>query len=618
MKKIVSVLLCVCLILSVCSVALFASAAQSKKYTEVSSVEDAAQTLANSDEQCPLVIVPGINHSPVYLCDENNDIVYDKDGGTVNGTLLLTKTDNLVPLVLRYVAAQFVMTLVTQKDCGLKSGVQKVVDEVLSYQKTYSDGSLAYNLRLKDFHFPLSEFDEHSFDGKYDKSWFYRMLPLQKYTDVVGEDEVYLYTFNLVGNVMESAKGLDEFIQYVKKETGSDKVNLLNVSLGGTVFTAYMDKYVDKGDINEIVNVVAVLNGTSIIGDFYSRDWNLSDESLYRDIIPYIMASEGNETLGYLINLLIRFLPRAELEGLLTSAYDVLLQNLLLNSSQLWAMVPSSYYPELSERYLSDAEHAKLKESTDAFYHAQLNLVDNIKKFKAQGGEFSILCGYGLQFGEKEYAFFALVASYDKVNSDGVIEIGSTSLGATAAPAGQKLSQEYIDSLGDKSYLSPDGSLDASTCAFPDSVWFFTNQHHEIGGNDVALRLASELLLSDSLKDVNSNPARWPQFNGTRNTKWVNRSYLPAAAEVDVSALTPEQAEEFNAALAETKAMMERTIIDVEGDAATVERMRQALILVGKFNPDKEKSPWSDVAYYLAKGANNLVYQIIGAKGYFD
>ena len=64
--------------------------------------------------------------------------------------------------------------------------------------------------------------------------------------------------------------------------------------------------------------------------------------------------------------------------------------------------------------------------------------------------------------------------------------------------------------------------------------------------------------------------------------------------------------------------MMERTIIDVEGDAATVERMRQVLILVGKFNPDKEKSPWSDVAYYLAKGANNLVYQIIGAKGYFD
>lgn len=58
MKKIVSVLLCVCLILSVCSVALFASAAQGKKYTEVSSVEDAAQTLANSDEQCPLVIVP--------------------------------------------------------------------------------------------------------------------------------------------------------------------------------------------------------------------------------------------------------------------------------------------------------------------------------------------------------------------------------------------------------------------------------------------------------------------------------------------------------------------------------------------------------------------------------
>ena len=47
MKKIVSVLLCVCLILSVCSVALFASAAQGKKYTEVSSVEDAVKYINN-------------------------------------------------------------------------------------------------------------------------------------------------------------------------------------------------------------------------------------------------------------------------------------------------------------------------------------------------------------------------------------------------------------------------------------------------------------------------------------------------------------------------------------------------------------------------------------------
>lgn len=612
-KKLLSVILSVCLALSVCTVA-FASA-QGGSYVQTNSVEAAAGELS---ADYPLVIVPGINHSPVYLCDENNEIIYDKDGGTVNGTLLLMNMDNLVPLILRYVAVPLVMMLITQKDSGLCKGLKKLAESLFSYQATNPDGSLVSNLQLKDFHFPLSEFDENSFDGKYDKAWFYRMLPLQKYTDVAGEDEVYLYTFNLVGDVMQSAAGLDEFIQFVKKETGSDKVNLLNVSLGGTVFTAYMEQFVDKGDINDIVNVVAVLNGTSIIGDFYARDWNLSDESLYRDMIPYILETEGEPMLGYLINILIRFLPRAELEAILTSVYDVLFESLLHNASQLWSMVPSQDYPELSQRYLSDPEHATLKKSTDAFYQAQLNLVDNIKKFKAQGGKFNSLAGYGLQFGEEQYSFFSLVECYDKVNSDGVIEIGSTSLGATSAPAGQKLSADYVNSLSDKSYLSPDGSLDASTCAFPDNVWFFTNQHHEIGGNDVALRLASELLLNDSLTDIHSNPERWPQFNGTRNTKWVTRSYLKDAAEVDMSTLTEAQAAELNAAVAEATAMMNRTIIDVEGDAATVTRLRKALVLAGVYEPDKETSTFSQILYYVAKAASNIVYKCVGAKGFFD
>ncbi|MGN1168886.1 MAG: hypothetical protein ACI4RB_02100 [Acutalibacteraceae bacterium] len=618
-KKFISVLLSLCIVLSISVVAFASGASDEKSYIETDSVESAAQALADNDaDRYPLVIVPGINHSPVYLCDENNEVIYDENGDTVNGTLLIVNTDNLIPIVLRYVAVPLIMMLITQRDCGLCNGIQKVVDSVFSTQTTNPDGSLVNNLQLKDFHFPLSEFDENSFDGRYDKAWFYRMLPIQKYTEVAGEDEVYLYTFNLMGNVMDSADGLDEFIQYVKKETGKDKVNLLNVSLGGTVFTAYMDRYVDKGDVDEIVNVVAVLNGTGIIGDFFARDWNLSDESLYRDIFPYIMGAEGNETLGYAINLLIRFLPRHELESILTAAYDRLFEDLLHNTSQFWAMVPSEYYPELADRYLSDEAHAQLRKSTDEFYHAQLNLVDNVKKFKAQGGEMNNLCGYGLQFGEQEYSFFALVASYDKVNSDGVIQIESTSLGATAAPAGQKLSDEYVNSLSDKSYLSPDGSLDASTCAFPDNVWFFTNQHHEIGGNDVALRLASEILLDDEIKDIHSNPEKWPQFNGSRNTKWVTRSYLKDAAAVDMSTLTQAQADELTAAVAEANAMLERTIIDVEGDAATVQRLYDALVLAGVYEAKEEETLLSQVLYYTAKAANNLAFNIVGAKGYFD
>lgn len=611
-KKLISVLLSISLIFSVCAVA-FAVSATNGSYAEADSVEEAAQALALSGETYPLIIVPGINHSPVYLCDENNEVIFDKDGNTTNGTLLLVDTSNMVPLILQHVAVPLILMLLTQTDCGLAEGVKVLVDELLSLQKTNSDGSLVNNLQLKDFHFPLSEFDENSFDGEYDKAWFYRMLPIQSYTDIVGEDEVYLYTFNLFGNVMESAKGLDEFIQFVKEETGSDKVNLLNVSLGGTVFTAYMEQFDASKDVNEIVSVVAVHDGTSILSDFYQREWNLTDESIYKDLFPYIMSVESDSAaLGYLINILLRILPRAELELLLTSAYDVLFENLLHNTSQFWAMVPSADYPELAEKYLSDEEHAALRKSTDAFYQAQLNLEGNIKEFISKGGQFNAICGYGLAFGEQEYSFFAVADSYDKVNSDGIIEIQSTSIGATSALPGEKLAVE------DDTYLSPDGSVDASTCAFPDNTWFFENQHHEIGGNDVALKLATELILDDTLIDVNSNPSRWPQYNGTRNTKWVKRSYLPDAAKIDRSTLTEEQLTELDAALAETEEMMNRTIIDVEGDAATVERLYNALVLCGVYEAEEDTTTQDTVLNTIAKIASDIVYIVVGPKGFFD
>ncbi len=609
-KKLLSVVLALSLVFSICTVAFSTSAAN---YFEADSVEDAAKQLAAMDSEYPLVILPGINHSPVYLCDENNEVIYDEDGNSTNGTLLLVDTSDLVPSILKNVAVPLILMLLTQSDCGLANGLKKLANDLLSLQKTNPDGSLVNNLQLKDFHFPLSEFDENSFDGEYDNAWFYRMLPMQAYTDVVGEDEVFLYTFNLVGNVMDSAKGLYDFIEFVKDETGKDKVNLLNVSLGGTVFTAYMDLYDAYEQVENIVSVVAVHDGTSIIGDFFKREWNLSDKSLYSDLFPYILGIEADSAaLGYLVNILIRIIPRAELELMLTSVYDVLFENLLHNSSQIWAMIPSSYYPELAERYLSTDEYATLKKSTDAFYQAQLDLVDNLKKFVNKGGSFNAICGYGLQFGEQEYSFFALANSYDKVNSDGIIEIQSTSIGATWALPGEKLENP------NPKYVSPDGSIDVSTCAFPDNTWLFENQHHEIGGNDAALKLACELILDDDLKDVNSNPSRWPQFNGTRNTKYIRRWRLDDYERLDRSTCTAEQLAELDAAYAEVMAMLDRTIVEPERDAAVAERFDAALVLCGVLEAEEDTTTRDNILTAVAKFASDLVYKFVGPKGFFD
>ena len=51
-------------------------------------------------DQSPVVILPGINHSPTYLFDENNQPVLDSDGNQVGGTLLILEVEQLIKKVL--------------------------------------------------------------------------------------------------------------------------------------------------------------------------------------------------------------------------------------------------------------------------------------------------------------------------------------------------------------------------------------------------------------------------------------------------------------------------------------------------------------------------------------
>lgn len=105
-------------------------------------------------------------------------------------------------------------------------------------------------------------------------------------------------------------------------------------------------------------------------------------------------------------------------------------------------MVTKEAYPELAEKFLSDKDHSPVRAKTDAFYQAQLDLADNIKKMTANGIKINIISGYGLHTGDARYNFFHVTANADNVNGDGVINIESTALGATAALPGESSPRE--------------------------------------------------------------------------------------------------------------------------------------------------------------------------------
>ena len=67
---------------------------------------------------------------------------------------------------------------------------------------------------------------------------------------------LFFFAYNSFGQPYETAKALDSYIQNVKRLTGSDKVNLVPVSLGGSVATAYFDAYKERDDIHCMLNAL--------------------------------------------------------------------------------------------------------------------------------------------------------------------------------------------------------------------------------------------------------------------------------------------------------------------------------------------------------------------------
>lgn len=562
---------------------------------------------------CPLIVLPGINHSPTYLYDENDKPVMDSKGEKqIGGTLLILNTDDLLKKILPKALFSLLATIATQHNIMLDKVAYEAAATAFSIQKCNDEGNYVNNLKTQRWNYPLSQMTED------EVNWVYRMVPMQRIVDIIRPNHTYFYTFNLVGDPMQSAKELDEYIDMVKKQTGHDKVDLLPVSLGGTILTAYLDAYGHK-DINSIVGVVACLNGTDIVADMMARDFNISDEYLHHEYIPTILKeSNGRGTLGYLINCILHILPQAGFNALLTGAMSGLLDTMVLNCPQMWAMVPSYRYDALASRYLS--AKPVLKAKTDRFQQARLNLKQNVLDAVADGVKVNFISGSGLAFGEEMYTFFSIMSSSGKVNSDGIINLSSTALGTTGTVGGATIAKQAHDNpdYPGYSYLSPDGTIDISTAVLPDNTWVFLKQYHEVGNNDVVLNLAKALLLGE-IENVHSNPAKYPQYNYFCNTKTLRRWRINDGKEaLKKTDLSEEDRAEIVAAIAQAEAVLEMTVADQTAVEAAQARLDTILYKVGQLTPPKEESKLAPGLEKFFESMSWMLYKTLGGGSVYD
>lgn len=596
-KKIIALIMAVVMLAVSCSVASFAK---------------------DNEEQIPSIIIPGIFQSEVFYY-ENGEKVLDDEGNPLAPPFFLDSTADIVKQAICKALFPLLRLLITQKDkdgMAAKAVAETLCDILMKKQLCDETGHFINDVRATKYNDSFADLSEH------DQQYILANLPLERYIEKGGADTLYVFSYASLGNMIDTAEELYEFIQFVKKDSGSDKVNIVPISQGGSLADALLQLYIDKNisvadDINRIVYVVPALDGSILVGEIFEYGLIDDDVELYRDMIPSLVGED--DYLGYLINILLRILPNGALNGILDQVADTLAGDYLGYCTLIWGLVPSGNYPAAREKYLSDDAHAKIREQTDWFYNAQTKRFDNILKAIDDGVDVYNIVNYN-------YTLYELVDSWDDVNADGVIHFNSESMGCYSAGVDKKLPDGYVSPVNNckdpehHDHSDPNGIVDAYCGLLPETTFFFCGQDHEkTGNNNVIMYLVAELLTNPEFKDVHTYPDRFPQFNVARDSKRLMRDIAKMKA-VDTSSFTSEQKAEFSAAIAKAEAAIENTNMKSEDfDAAKAEFYDTTnRILHGDPVPEEKSFDFAALFAKIMKLASDVLFIFFGGKGFSE
>lgn len=493
-------------------------------------------------EYTPIIVVHGIMQSQVYVQDKEGNDVLTSDGFPIVEGMdmqfmfdMKTITDAIPSILLKLLFG----VVMGDRDIFVDELVN-VVDQAFNSHYFKADGTRENGVHVDEYWYSnevAMTKDDKSYgyaqgyrkddDGNTLPSYKYEheydfiqaQVDISGYCEKAGYDHAYYFAYSSFGDTLETAERLNSYVQMVKEQTGHDKVSIVFISLGGTIGNAYLAKYCNPDDIDRVIFAAAATDGSYLLSDLMSASLSFDDSELfYSEMLPLILqlADGGMDWLGYLLNFVTRIIP----QGLFTDHIDYIagrvikevLGNLIMNCPSMWALVPSGEYEALAAEYISDEAHAALKAKTDEYYEIQKNAGATVKKLSEEGMDIFVICGYGLPLP-------SAIENWD-YSSDNIIQIQSTSIGATSAKYGETLPENYVPAI-DESYISPDGSLDAGTCALPERTWFIKNQSHlklQSSIEDV-IALCIDIATDKSITDARVNNGGYAQFNEYRDNK---------------------------------------------------------------------------------------------------
>ena len=557
--------------------------------------------VADYDTETPVIIVHGMSQNNTYLVDENGNWVPDETGYVTGWPLEI----DVMPLIKRALP-NMLLSIITRRDIGLTEAMYEGTYNALSLIEKDNNGKYINNIEVPCYEMPMSELPESV------KEEYYNFLPIQELSEIIGEDDVYYFGYDSLGDIMHETEKLHHYIHdVVLPESPNGQVKICPISLGGTIAINYLETYPEDYElIKKMVFVIPAIDGSDIIGDLFTGNLSVfyDDNTLYEDLFVTLL---GETPLAYFLNMVLRILPDDVLKSALGGLANGLVDIAALRSTMIWALCPTAYYEEARSMWLDgNDELAGIREDVEYFMNARANFEKNLFALRDTGCEIFNLACYDVNL-------FPLCKEYRTKNADRVIHADSPAMGATFANLGETLGEGYkavgtYCSNPDHNHLSPDGVVDATTGLLPCTTWYFKAQAHEqLPQNDVALGLAIRAMTDNNMKDVYSNPA-YPQFNEGRLT-FNARDNIKAWEEADKSGISADKIAAVDAAVAKVQALLNETIVDQAAWNAADAELEKALVdakVIEDEAPSKIENSLTDILRTVNRGVNKL-YEII-------
>lgn len=435
----------------------------------------------------PLIEIPGFMASDIY---EDKD---DKDSKEIfpwSTDDILNTVKNCIPALMKF--------LVTKDYDALADKIIPEAKALLSPSFCNPDGTPAGN------------------SGAY-----------MEYPD---RDDIHKYstlTFRYDWRIdpLEVAAELNDFINYVLSATGCKKVAVSCHSLGGLIALTYMSVYGTDKIYAAGLNTTAIF-GEAYTGQMFSGDITVSGEALVYYLQYALDQSDYDAIVGAVLDALkdagiadaIAKYANDIIEHIKERAISEILFPMFSSWLSIWAMVPDEYLDSAKEYMFGvanpDTDYSGLRERIDSFSEAfRPTRIQTLEELN-DNARVAVISRYG-------YSSIPLTSQWDSL-TDGVIDCSRNSFGATTAPYGKQLTDEELEGV-DPAYISPDRTVSAHTCLFPEQTWFIKDYKHATNSHALDEMIFKLLFNPAGESTVDSYP-EYPRFQRFRG---FNESLQP-------------------------------------------------------------------------------------------